>query len=188
MSVSNIQRRAYSSDLTLAQWGILSPMLRPNTGRGRRNIHDLKDIVDAILYINVNGCKWVDLPHDFPPPTSVSHHYRKWSKDGTWRQINDTLREAVREQAGRDPHPSLGAIDSQTMKAAATGGARGYGRETHDGPEKAHPGGHAGSARGRPRDGRVCARRGRRGRPVEADLAVRSTPPPGHHGGQRVSP
>ena len=126
MSVSNIQRRAYSSDLTLAQWSILSPMLRPNTGRGRRNIHDLKDIVDAILYINVNGCKWVDLPHDFPPPTSVSHHYRKWSKDGTWRRINDTLREAVREQAGRDPHPSLGALDSQTTKAAATGGERGY--------------------------------------------------------------
>lgn len=126
MSGSKVQRRPYSSDLTLAQWSIIAPMLPPNTGRGRRNIHDLKDIVDAILYINVNGCKWVDLPHDFPPPTSVSHHYRTWSKDGTWRRINDALREAVREQAGRDPHPSLGALDSQTAKAAATGGERGY--------------------------------------------------------------
>ena len=126
MSASKVQRRPYSSDLTLGQWGLISPMLPPNTGRGRRNIHDLKDIVDAILYINVNGCKWVDLPHDFPPPTSVSHHYRKWSTDGTWRRINDALREAVREQAGRDPHPSLGALDSQTTKAAATGGERGY--------------------------------------------------------------
>ena len=125
MSTSKLQRRAYRSDLTLAQWNILSPMLPPNTGRGRHNIHDLKDIVDAILYINVNGCTWVDLPHDFPPATSVSHHDRKWSKDGTWRRINDTLREAVREHAGRDPHPSLGAIDSQTTKAAATGGERG---------------------------------------------------------------
>ena len=58
-------------------------MLPPNTGRGRRNIHDLKDIADALLYINVNGCPGVDLPHDFPPPRSVAHHDRMWSKDGT---------------------------------------------------------------------------------------------------------
>jgi putative transposase len=101
-------------------------MLPPNAGRGRRNTHDLKDVVDAILYINVNGCKWADLPHDFPPFTSVSHHHRKWSKDGTWRRVNDALRAAVRERAGRDPHPSAGALDSQTAKAAATGGKRGY--------------------------------------------------------------
>lgn len=126
MPGSKVTRKPYSSDLTLTQWEIISPMLRPNTGRGRHNIHDLKDIVDAILYINVNGCKWKDLPHDFPPFTSVSHHYRKWSKDGTWRRINDALREQVRERAGRDPHPSLGALDSQTAKAAATGGERGY--------------------------------------------------------------
>ena len=126
MLVLNSQRRAYRSDLTSTQWEILSSMLQPNTGRGRHNKHDLKEIVNAILSINGNGCKWADLPHDFPPDTSVSHHYGKWSKDGTWRRVNDALREAVREQAGRDPHPSLGSMDSQTTKAAATGGARGY--------------------------------------------------------------
>ena len=51
MPGANNQRRAYRSDLTSAQWAILSPMLQPNTGRGRRNSHDLKDIVDAILYL-----------------------------------------------------------------------------------------------------------------------------------------
>ena len=138
MPGSNNQRRAYSSDLTAAQWALLTHMLQPNTGRGRHNTHNLKDMVDAILYINVNGCKWADLPHDFPPYTSVSHHYRKWSKDGTWRRVNDVLREAVREQAGRDPHPSLASIDSQTTKAAATGGARGYDGGKHTKGRKKH--------------------------------------------------
>src|SRR4051794_2102064 len=104
MSGAKVPRKPYSSDLTSAQWEIISPMLRPNTGRGRRNIHDLKDMGNPILYINANGCKGAALPHAFPPFTSVSHHYRKWATDGTWRRINDALREAVRERAGRDPH------------------------------------------------------------------------------------
>ena len=126
MSENTIRLKPYTSDLTDAQWDILAPMLPVNTGRGARNKHPLREIVNAILYINVNSCKWADLPRDFPPFTSVSYHYCKWSKDGTWRRVNDTLRERVREQAGRDPHPSAGALDSQTAKAASTGGYRGY--------------------------------------------------------------
>ena len=126
MSGQTIRLKPYTSDLNDEQWEILSPMLPLNTGRGARNKHSLREIVNAILYINVNSCKWADLPRDFPPPTSVSYHYRKWSQDGTWRRVNDALRERVREAAGRDKHPSAGAIDSPTAKAASTGGHRGY--------------------------------------------------------------
>lgn len=126
MSEQTIRLKPYTSDLNDEQWEILSPMLPLNTGRGARNKHPLREIVNAILYINVNSCKWADLPRDFPPPTSVSYHYGKWSRDGTWRRVNDALRERVREAAGRDKHPSAGAIDSQTGKAASTGGHRGY--------------------------------------------------------------
>lgn len=126
MSEQTIRPKPYTSDLNEAQWEILAPMLPLNTGRGARNKHPLREIVNAILYINVNACKWADLPHDFPPFTSVSYHYVKWSRNGTWRRINDALRERVREAAGRDKHPSAGAIDSQTAKAASTGGHRGY--------------------------------------------------------------
>ena len=119
-------RKSYSSDLTAEQWAIVEPLFPPNVGRGRRQTLSIKDIIDAIFYLNANGCKWADLPHDFPAPTSVSYHYGKWVRNGTWRRINDVLREAVRVQAGRDPHPSAAALDSQTVKAASTGGHRGY--------------------------------------------------------------
>ena len=49
------------------------PMFPPNTGRGRPQTLSLKDIIDAVFYINANGCTWADLPHDFPPPSSVSY-------------------------------------------------------------------------------------------------------------------
>ncbi|MDY3560941.1 IS5 family transposase [Gemmata sp. JC673] len=120
-------RKSYSSDLTADQWAILEFMFPPNAGRGHRQTIPIKEIIDAVFYINDNGCKWADLPHDFPPPSSVSYHYMKWVKNGTWRRINDALREAVRVQAGRDPHPAAAARDSQTVKAAPTGGHRGYG-------------------------------------------------------------
>jgi len=123
---NTLPRKSYTSDLTVDQWAILEPMFPPNTGRGRRQTIPIKDIIDAVFYINASGCKWEDLPHDFPPPSSVSYHYSKWKRNGTWRRINDTLREAVRVQAGRDPHPSAAALDSQTVKAAPTGGHRGY--------------------------------------------------------------
>lgn len=127
MSDTNtIVRKSYTSDLTPEQWAIIEPLIPPNTGRGRHQTIPLREIINAIFYINANGCKWADLPHDFPPPTSVSYHYTKWMRNSTWRRINDALREAVREQTGRNPHPSAAALDSQTIKAAPTGGHRGY--------------------------------------------------------------
>ena len=123
---NKLPRKSYTSDLTDDQWLILEPLVPANTGRGAPQTIPLREIINALFYINANGCKWADLPHDFPPPSSVSYHYSKWKRDGTWRRINDALREAVRVQAGRDPHPSAAALDSQTVKAAPTGGHRGY--------------------------------------------------------------
>ena len=69
---NTLVRKSYSSDLTADQWAILEPVFPPNMGRGRRQTIPIKDIIDAVFYINASGCKWEDLPHDFPPPSSVS--------------------------------------------------------------------------------------------------------------------
>jgi transposase len=64
-------------------------------------VHDLREIVNAILYVNRAGCAWRLLPHDFPPYRTVYDYYAKWEKDGTTQAIRDLLRGRVREQAGR---------------------------------------------------------------------------------------
>ncbi len=82
--------------------------------------------MNGIFYVLRSGCAWRMLPHDLPPWSTVYGYFRTWRKEGVWEQLNDALREAVREQAGRNAEPSAAIIDSQSVKNTETKGSRGY--------------------------------------------------------------
>jgi putative transposase len=120
-------RKPYESDLTDAQWQHIAPKLppeRPPGSAGRPREHSYREIVNAILYIARTACQWRQLPHDFPPYTTVSDYYHQWRKSGLLQDLHDSLRAEVRKQAGREAEPSVLLIDSQSVKTTEKGGRR----------------------------------------------------------------
>jgi len=119
----------YPTDLTDSQWNLLEPLLpKPKNGgkKGGRPSSDLRQIINALLYLNRTGCQWRMLPNNYACWRTIYGYFKKWSENGVWKNIMDNLRMRERVRQGHQEEPSACSIDSQSVKCSIQHEDRGY--------------------------------------------------------------
>jgi len=119
-----MRTQTYPSDISDEQWALIEPHLPVYPG-GRPRTTDLRDVVNAILYLLRTGCQWRYLPRDFPPKSTVWRYFDEWRHNGTLDTIHDALRTKVRAKEKPYSPRSTASVDSQSVDTTTGGEQRG---------------------------------------------------------------
>src|SRR5690349_15939027 len=112
-------------ELSDAEWARLVPLLPPRQTRGTY-YRDHRTILNGMLYWVHTGVPWRDLPERYGPWQTVYARFRRWSREGLWERILQTLQREL-DAAGQIEW-TLWCIDGSHVrahKAAAGAGKKG---------------------------------------------------------------
>ena len=112
----------YSSDMLDREWALIAPLLPPAKPGGHPRTTDLREVMNAILYMGSSGCQRRALPRDFAPTSTVQGYFYDW----LFVTLNGLLGMSARELEGREAIPTAGVIASHSLKTTESGGISGY--------------------------------------------------------------
>lgn len=107
-----------TTNLTDSQWNIVDGILIDK----RQRKYEIRELFNGIFYLLNPGCQWRMLPKCFPPWQTGYYYFTVWKHKETIELIHKHLRDKVRIKAEKDKSPSLGFIDSQSVKTTGSGG------------------------------------------------------------------
>ena len=120
--VGVVTQHRYPTDLSDSQWVIIQELIPPAKPGGRPRSLDMRQVVNAIVYVVVGGIQWRMLPQEYPKWQSVYSYFRDWKRQGVWKRIHDTLRAKVRQRMRPSQAPDGGL--SRQSKRQNDGGTR----------------------------------------------------------------
>ena len=111
-------KKIYPSDLNNKEWELISSFYDDRKRkRGRPPSKNLRMIWNAKLYIVRSGCSWRMLPKEYPPWKTVYNYFQRIKQNGLLEKILSELNKMVRHKMGKEDTPSVGIVDSQSIKS-----------------------------------------------------------------------
>ena len=126
LKIERATKKRYPCDLTDAEWEAMQPLLPAPARQGRRRKTDLREVLNALRYLVRSGCGWRMLPIHFGPWQTVYWWFRRLTRRMLFAVLHDVTLMLDRHAQGREPCPSAGILDSQSVKAPQGAEHRGY--------------------------------------------------------------
>lgn len=132
-------RKPYPTDMTDEQWAFVEPYVTLMTLDAPQRRHDLREVLNAALWLVKTGGQWRMMPHDLPPWPAVYQQVRRWLDAGVFDEIVHDLRAMLRVMAGREPDPSAAIFDARVLRSTPeSGGRAGYDGHRRTNGSKVH--------------------------------------------------
>jgi transposase len=110
-----MKQRVPFTALSDRQWDALRPYVRAQTGPAGRKTADLRERMNAILFLLSTDAPWRELPERYGSPGTVSRHFRRLTHGGLWEH----LLEALHDLGPRHPLQQLRRIIFRGARRAA---------------------------------------------------------------------
>ena len=78
----------------------------------------VRETLRALFYVLRTGAQWRSLPAEYGPWQTVYYYFRKWRDEGVIEQLSALLVGEARRRLGRRTEPSLGVIDSRSVRTS----------------------------------------------------------------------